>query len=643
MHEVTHHTRADGTTYPTTECPIYKTSRTGETIRVDDELFWRADGTSFPVEYSASPIVNEGVIEGAVVSFGDITERRRAEEELKQAKADAEAAKEAAEIAKEQAEAANLAKSQFLANMSHELRTPLNAVIMYSELLQEEADDRGIEGFTADLDKIRAGGKHLLALVNGVLDLAKIEAGKMELYLEDFEVASMVHDVVATVQPVVQKRQNKVDVQVPADAGSMRGDVTKVRQVLFNLLSNAAKFTEKGTITVEVTKTHAADRAAALTFSVTDTGIGLTDEQAAKLFQPFTQADASTTRKYGGTGLGLAISQRFAEMMQGQITVRSERGKGSTFSFTVPAKIDAAPSGDYSPGPTLMLGSSTSGAASAVVAGDGVVTPPLATVLVIDDDGAVRDFVSRSLTEAVDHVRVVTAADGEAGLKLAAKVKPSLIFLDVLMPKMDGWAVLTALKADPSLADIPVVMMTMMNASEMGYMLGASDYLTKPIDRARLTSVLEKYRPATTGDTVLIVEDDAATREVLGRTLERLGWSIVEAANGRIALDRVRAHTPALVLLDLQMPEMDGFEFLDELRRSTVWRHIPVVVVTSRDLDQAERDRLNGEVEGILQKGAYSREALLAEIRHVVAKCIAPPTSAALNPSKATSNATPVT
>jgi PAS domain S-box-containing protein len=617
MHEVSHHTRANGQPYPANECPIYQVGKTGVGLRVDDELFWRADNTSFPAEYSASPIVNEGEIDGVVVSFADITERRRAEAELKLARDEAEAAKDAAE-------AANLAKSQFLANMSHELRTPLNAVIMYSELLQEEADDRGIEGFTADLDKIRAGGKHLLALVNGVLDLAKIEAGKMELYLENFEVEKMVSDVVATVQPVVQKRQNQVEINVPADAGEMRGDLTKMRQILFNLLSNAAKFTDKGKITVDVRK--AAGDVNALTFSVTDTGIGLTDEQAAKLFHPFTQADASTTRKYGGTGLGLAISQRFAEMMGGSITVKSERGKGSTFCFTVPTRLEApmaAEAGAHAdtqardPGPASAGGDATNG------------TPPLATILVIDDDGTVREFVSRSLTEAGDRVRVVTAADGEAGLRLAAKVRPSLIFLDVLMPKIDGWAVLTAIKADAELCDIPVVMMTMMNASEMGYMLGASDYLTKPIDRDRLQSVLAKYRPKSQGDTVLIVEDDAPTRDVLGRTLERQGWSIVEAANGRIALDRVKAHTPALILLDLQMPEMDGFEFLDEIRRNDAWRDVPVVVVTSRDLTQADRDRLNGEVEGILQKGAYSREALLAEIRQVVARTIAPKATSA--------------
>ena len=621
MHEVSHHTRASGEPFPATECPIYQVGKTGVGVRIDDEMFWRVDNTSFPTEYSASPIVNEGEIDGVVVSFADITDRRRGEAELKQAKDEAEAAKDAAE-------AANLAKSQFLANMSHELRTPLNAVIMYSELLQEEADDRGIEGFTADLDKIRAGGKHLLALVNGVLDLAKIESGKMELYLEDFEVETMVRDVLATVQPVVQKRQNQVEISVPADAGEMHGDLTKVRQILFNLLSNAAKFTDKGKITIDVRQSPG--DASALAFSVTDTGIGLTDEQAAKLFQPFTQADASTTRKYGGTGLGLAISQRFAEMMDGSITVTSERDKGSTFCFTVPrilkpqvAAADEPNAGTQAP---------TAGpASSAVGANSG--TTPLATVLVIDDDGTVRDFVSRSLTEVSDRVRVVTAADGETGLKLAAKVRPSLIFLDVLMPKVDGWAVLTSLKADPALCDIPVVMMTMMNASEMGYMLGASDYLTKPIDRNRLQGVLAKYRPKSQGDSVLIVEDDAPTREVLGRTLERLGWSIVEAANGRIALERVKAHTPALILLDLQMPEMDGFEFLDALRRNAAWREVPVVVVTSRDLTQADRDRLNGEVEGILQKGAYSREALLTEIRQVVARTIVPSSNPSESPT----------
>ncbi len=510
MHASTHHTRPDGTPYPADQCPICKTYQTGRGCRVDNEVFWRADGTSFPVEYSANPIRNEGAVEGAVVTFADITLRKSAEEALKRAT-------EEAELAKAQAEAANHAKSQFLANMSHELRTPLNAVIMYSELLQEEAEDRGVQSFIPDLDKIRAGGKHLLALVNGVLDLSKIEAGKMELYLETFDVASMINDVAATVEPLIQKNENRLELNVPEGLGEMHADLTKLRQVLFNLLSNAAKFTHRGTVSLEARR-EMGPSGERFYLKISDTGIGMTDRQLEKLFQPFTQADASTTRKYGGTGLGLTISKRFCEMMGGEIVVQSEAGKGSAFTVELPAKV-AKPA----PPPAAEPG------AGAVEGG--------VTVLVIDDEESVRDLMSRSL--AAEGIRAITAGDGDEGLRLAKTLRPDLIFLDVLMPKVDGWTVLTRLKEDTVTAEIPVVMLTIMNNKEMGYLLGAAEYLAKPIDRDRLTYILRKYRPANGPNAVLIVDDDDTTRQVLHRALERQGWAVTEADNGRVALQKV--------------------------------------------------------------------------------------------------------
>ena len=718
-HALMHHTKSDGSSYPREECPIYRAFTSGEDVEVDDEVFWRKDGSSFPVEYRSSPLVRDGRVSGAVITFSDATERRRSEEgmrlrdnalrsinqgvfitdprrsdepityvneafeeltgyaardaigrqidflagpdtdrsalkllqdalarrreqttelclyrsdggffwgtvslapvedeqgrvtffvgvvtdvtarrryeeQLERARADAEAAKE-------QAEEANVSKSQFLANMSHELRTPLNAVIMYSELLQEEAVDEGVESFVPDLDKIRNAGKHLLSLVNGVLDLSKIEAGKMELYLETFGIDPMIRDVATTVQPLVETHKNALELDVAGDVGEMHADLTKVRQVLFNLLSNACKFTEGGTIRVSVRR-DGGD----VTMAVADSGIGMTDEQLGRLFQAFTQADASTTRKYGGTGLGLVISKRFCEMMGGTIAVTSAAGEGTTFTVTLPARVaEPAPA---EPPPAEEVGSP----------GD----PRRGTVLVIDDDPGVREVIGRTLTD--DGVRVVAAADGVEGLRLAAELRPTLIFLDVMMPKMDGWAVLTQLKNDPALRDIPVVMLTLVNASEMGYVLGASEYLGKPIDRDRLANVLSKYRRGDQGgdgpEQVLIVEDDPATREVLRRSLVKQGWAVAEAANGRVALDRVRENVPALILLDLQMPEMDGFEFLEELRNNPEWASVPpVVVLTSKDLTQDERDFLTGQVERVVQKGTYSREALLREVRRITA------------------------
>jgi len=617
MHSITHHSRADGTKYPTEQCPIYNTMKTGKGCRVDDEVFWRSDGTSFPVEYSAFPIRNFGRIEGAVIAFSNITLRKQIEDDLKRARDEAEAAKVEAEKAKDEAEkakdeaeharadaeAANVAKSQFLANMSHELRTPLNAVIMYSELLQEEAADRGVESFIPDLDKIRNGGKHLLALVNGVLDLSKIEAGKMDLFLETFDVPAMVRDVLTTVEPLVQKKSNKMAVDCPPELGSMHADLTKVRQILFNLLSNASKFTENGTISMQVSRVDR-DGVSTIVFQVHDTGIGMTQAQIDKLFQPFTQADESTTRRFGGTGLGLAISRRFCQMMGGDVSVTSEADKGSTFTVHLPARVAR----QELPGDTRIN-----------TAASDARTPGAATVLIIDDDPSVRDMMSRTLSS--EGIYTVTASDGEHGLETARDLKPDLIFLDVMMPKMDGWAVLSSLKSDPALSPIPVVMLTIVGDREMGYTLGASEYLTKPIDRAILGRVVEKYRTKNAARIVLIVDDDDATRQVVSRTLTREGWTVIEAENGRVALNRLKTNEPNLILLDLAMPEMDGFEFLTALRNDGVHTTIPVVVLTSKDLTPAEKSQLSGRVERIIQKGDYSREALLREVKQLVTLC----------------------
>jgi CheY-like chemotaxis protein len=384
----------------------------------------------------------------------------------------------------------------------------------------------------------------------------------------------------------------------------MYADLTKVRQILFNLLSNASKFTERGAVRLEVARAREGG-ADLLRFRVSDTGIGMTPEQMGKLFRPFTQADASTTRKYGGTGLGLTISKRFCEMMGGEITVSSEPGKGTTFEVRLPARV----------GRPVQEGLPPAAAA-----------PGAATVLVIDDDPLTHEMMVRFLATA--GVRPVTAADGDEGLRLAARERPALIFLDVMMPRLDGWAVLSALKADPRLADIPVVMLTMLGDTEMGYMLGASEYLQKPIERERLSAVLSRHYVAGRAR-VLVVDDDEATRQVIRRTLTRQGWTVAEAENGRAALAQVEANPPALILLDLIMPEMDGFDFLAELRRHEAWQTIPVVILTSKDLTAEERSQLSGQVQKILQKGASTRETLLREVRQVVARLAGRPAGGA--------------
>jgi CheY-like chemotaxis protein len=426
----------------------------------------------------------------------------------------------------------------------------------------------------------------------------------MDLYVETFDLATMLRDVETTIQLLVEKNANTLVVSRSNYLGDMRADLTKVRQNLFNLLSNACKFTQQGTISLDVTR-EVADGLDWVTFRVSDTGIGMTSDQMAQLFQPFTQADASTTRQYGGTGLGLAITKHFCQMMGGDITVQSELGKGSTFCFTLPATVSD---------PRVQPALSEQSPSEVLSAGAGV-------VLVIDDDPTVRELLQRSL--AREGIRVVCAAGGEEGLRLAKQLHPTAITLDVMMPGMDGWAVLTALKADAELADIPVVMLTIIDDKNLGYALGAADYLTKPVDRERLVAILQKYRREDSSRLVLIVEDDAAAREILQRTLETEGWAVTTAENGSVALQRMAEQRPALILLDLMMPEMDGFQVVEALREREAWRPIPIVVVTAKDLTTEDHLRLNGYVEKILQKGAYSCEALLAEIRDLVTACMA--------------------
>ena len=566
----------------------------------DGRVLWISENARAVRNTNGALLYYEGTVQ-------DITRRKQAEEERERAKTELQQAAYAAETA-------NRAKSQFLANMSHELRTPLNAIIGYSEMLQEEAEDLEPEDFIPDLQKIHKAGKHLLGLINDILDLSKIEAGRMELYLESFDIAGITEDVVTTIQPLVEKNSNILNVQCANDIGSMQADLTKVRQSLFNLLSNACKFTKQGTITLTVSREGAREDMGTLselstsslntqdwiTFRVADSGIGMTDEQISRLFEAFTQADASTTRQYGGTGLGLAITKKLCQMMGGDVTVESEVGKGSTFTIKLPTKVS-----NPTTQPTQLLPLKSE-----------LLQVGAKTILVIDDDPTVHDLMQRFLTK--EGFQVASALNGEEGLALARKLQPDAITLDVMMPSMDGWAVLSGLKADPELADIPVIMLTIVDNKNMGYALGASDYLTKPINRDRLSAILKKHKCDRSSFSILLVEDDAATREMMRRMLEKEGCTVMEAENGYIALERIADNQPELILLDLMMPEMDGFTFVNELQQNESWRSIPVVVLTAKDITPEDRQRLNGCVENILQKGLYTREQLLEQVRQLV-------------------------
>ncbi len=425
----------------------------------------RKDGGRFWAESAAAAFRGpDGRIVGTLVAVLDVSERKRIQEELV--------------AAVDASEDASRAKSAFLANMSHELRTPLNAVIGYSEMLTEEVRERGQDELVPDLEKIHSAGKHLLRLINDILDLSKIEAGKMELFPELFDVPALVREVSGTIRPLAERRGNVLEFKCDEDVHRMRADLTRVRQVLLNLMSNASKFTENGKVALHVDRTGI-NGAPWIRFRVMDSGIGMSPDQVTKLFQAFAQADASTTRKYGGTGLGLVISRQLCQMMGGEVTVESAPGRGSTFTMLLPSNLDPAElSAELGTQAPLFQTVPPTGAPS--------------SVLVIDDDHVVRDLLLRFLEK--EGFRVATAADGEEGLRLAREMRPDLVTLDVVMPGLDGWGVLKAFKADPALVSTPVIMITIVDDPGLGHALGAMEYFTKPIDWRRLATALDKYR-----------------------------------------------------------------------------------------------------------------------------------------------------
>ncbi|MGJ3238468.1 MAG: ammonium transporter [Anaerolineae bacterium] len=578
----------------------YDHALAGQQFSVEAQ-FTFLDGTRSELEITFNPILSaEHVVTGVSCLARDITFRKQTERDL--------------EAARDSAESANRAKSAFLANMSHELRTPLNAIIGYSEMLEEDAQDFGYEDMVSDLMKIQSAGNHLLDLINNILDLSKIEAGRMELYLEEFTVADFVREVGFTVEPLMLKNSNRFEVRVVEEVGVAYGDLTKIRQALLNLLSNAAKFTEAGIITLTVERYNDTAGVDWLRYEVRDTGIGMSQAQLQEVFKEFQQADVSTTRKYGGTGLGLTISRRFAQMMGGDITVHSEEGVGTTFTIIMPAVVQQATTHDDEE-PLLEELTEYRALRQMNLAVGG-------QVLIVDDDEIVRELLYRTLTR--EGFEVIVAENGEQGLELAREHQPDVITLDVMMSEMDGWQVLSQIKSDPQLQDIPVVMLTMIDNQRRGFALGAADYMTKPIDRKRLVTLLMKYR-ANVGETgilppgtVMVVEDDDNTRDMLARTLDRSGWEVALAANGREALDALHTLTPRLILLDLMMPELDGFQFISAVKKIPEWRAIPIIVLTAKDLTPDERNTLAGTVEQVLTKQSYTQEELVQEIRDLV-------------------------
>ncbi|WP_237481473.1 response regulator [Lichenibacterium dinghuense] len=496
--------------------------------------------------------------------------------------------------AKAVAEEANVAKSTFIANMSHELRTPLSAIIGYSEMMAEEiADGCDAADLASDMSKVEGNARHLLGLINDVLDLSKIESGKMEVYAEDFDIEPTLREVASTVGTLIGKKDNRLVLDLAPGLGAAHTDVTKLRQVLLNLLSNAAKFTEGGTITLSASRGPAPDGRDRLSFAVRDTGIGMTPEQLAKLFQRFTQADASTTRRFGGTGLGLSLTRAFADMLGGEVGVDSVAGEGSTFTFSLPAVHASSADAEALPDPEIT--------ADEVGTGD--------LVLVIDDDADQRALMTRFLHR--EGFRVQVAADGRSGLALARRLRPRAILLDVMMPGVDGWSVLTELKADPNLSATPVVMVTSVDQRSLAASLGAAEYMLKPVRWDRFRDVMERFRSTSGG--ILVVEDSDDARVAICSVLEDDGWTVVEAADGREGLAKAAERRPEVVLLDLNMPVMDGFDFLDGLRKLPGCAEVPVVVLTARDLTNEDRQRLRGASQ-VLNKGDVTMRALVERL-----------------------------
>ncbi len=490
-----------------------------------------------------------------------------------------------------QLEEASRHKSQFLASMSHELRTPLNAIIGLTEMMVTNAPRFGTEKALEPLNRVHRAGTHLLGLINQVLDLSKIEAGKLELNPTVVNLAPLIDEVVGTARQLAEQNKNTLVVEAPETLGALTVDPMRLRQILFNLLSNACKFTKQGEVMLRVRKI--ADGRDWIEFAVADTGIGMTAEQQAKLFEEFAQAESSTAQHYGGTGLGLAIARKLARMMGGDVTVTSEPGKGSVFTVRLPG----------------------SGAARAASASEEARPQDGECVLVIDDDATARELITEHLK--AEGFSVTTAAGGLEGLKLAKELRPIAITLDVMMPDLDGWSVLAALRQDSELAEIPVIMVSILDEQRRAASLGAAGYLTKPIERERLTRMIGRFRVPARATRILLVDDDADARERLRGWLDGGQWAVQEAANGREALAHVQADKPDVILLDLMMPEMDGFAVVAALQKEPRWSDIPVIVVTARDLDAEDRKRLNSGVQSVLVKETFRPGELVERIRQL--------------------------
>ena len=503
------------------------------------------------------------------------------------------------ETARDEARDASDQKTKFFANMSHELRTPLNAILGYGEMLYEDCEDLGYDDLLPDLKKITSSGSHLLSLINNILDLSKIEAGKMELFITSFEIENMIQTIKDVSEPLAAKNDNGFVINLDGAMGSMSQDETKLRQCLTNFLSNGFKFTKNGTVTLDV-KSRLDGDTEFIDFAVIDTGAGMSAEGVAKVFEEYTQAERSTSANYGGTGLGLPISKKFAEMMGGDVVVTSEEGAGSVFTLSVPRECPEY-NEDEVDSNVINLDADDN------------------LVVLVDDDVAMHDLIKRTISKL--NLTLIGATNSEKGMELIREVKPKLILLDVLMPGRDGWSLLKECKTDTELKDIPVIMISQLNQSNLAASLGANDYLTKPIDRTHFVNTIQRLLGTGGKDQkVLVIDDDKDVRELLSRLLKDAGYRPIDARDGKEGLERTKDE-PALIILDLEMPRMDGFEFLDNyIKDVSEEKRAPVLVFSGKDLTDVQEDLLKERVVGLVKKDDVSMDNLSKMIQGIVQK-----------------------
>ncbi|MDE3077271.1 MAG: response regulator, partial [Chloroflexota bacterium] len=542
-----------------------------------------------------------GEIEYGIAAFYDVTQRKRAEAEIRTLNAQLEGrvAERTArlEAANRELEKASRMKSEFLANMSHELRTPLNAIIGFSEvLLDPELSAMPEDQRTQFLANIHRSGRHLLGLINDILDLSKVEAGRMELHPEVARLHDLIWGCMAIVQPLAGKKRIQLQATCQPEDAQVQVDVARVKQVLYNLLSNAVKFTPDGgrvDVTAEVGESEAR-------VAVRDTGIGIKPEDQALVFEEFRQVDQGPARQQEGTGLGLALVRRLVELHGGQVWVDSAPGKGSTFTFILPVSAGASePPGPAAPG----IGPSDTLAQFRRPAG--------LSVLVVEDDREAAELLTLHLTRAGYDVH--RAATAEEALEAARRIQPFAVTLDVLLPGPDGWDILAALKSDPRTRDIAVIVVSVVDNRELGFALGATDYLVKPIQKDALLAALQRVDGRLSPlkqARILVVDDDAAARQVLSAMLRSADCAVLAAENGEDGLRLARSEHPDVMVLDLMMPGMNGFEVVQQLRQSPDTAALPIVICTAKELTDGERAELNGHVEAVVAKGSGMNDLL---------------------------------